>query len=68
MTHIQKIIIERVKKHSRNDETFIFYIKELFNIKSQCEILKIDRNRYNYLKRTNQLDTEILKLKKKVSE
>lgn len=45
---------------------FINAFDNMFNIKIQCSIFKIDRNRYNYLARTRQLDVMILELQEAV--
>ena len=45
---------------------FIRKVKVYFSINTLCDILKINRNRYNYLKRTNQLDFLLLELHKEV--
>ena len=45
---------------------FINAFDNMFNVKTQCLIFKIDRNRYNYLARTRQLDMLIMELQEGV--
>jgi len=53
---IKKVLLKIMKKISRSDDEFIKYFTSTFTISEICEILKINRNRYNYLKRVKKLD------------
>ena len=56
---IKKELMKVMKRISRSDDDFIKYFKSTFTITEICEILKIKRNRYNYLKRIKKLDQRI---------
>ncbi len=66
VTHIKTVLDKVILKtlYKGTDENFIKYIKEWYTINALCDLLDINRNRYNYLVRTNQLDSEILKIKR----
>ena len=53
---IKKELMKVMKKISQSDEQFINYFTSTFTISEICEILKINRNRYNYLKRVKKLN------------
>ena len=46
-----------------SDEKFIKLMKESFTVNELCDILTINRNRYNYLKKHKKLDLELLRFK-----
>ena len=56
---IKKELMKVMKKISQSDEQFINYFTSTFTISEICEILKINRNQYNYLKRVKKLDQRI---------
>ena len=53
---IKKELMKLMKKISQSDEQFINYFTSTFTISEICEILKINRNQYNYLKRVKKLN------------
>jgi len=53
---IKKELMKVMKKISQSDEQFINYFTSTFTISEICEILKINRNQYNYLKRVKKLN------------
>ena len=63
MESIKTSLIKIMIRISSSDDEFIKHMKGTFSIKELCDILNINRNRYNYLKRIKQLDHEILKIK-----
>jgi hypothetical protein len=64
MTLINKVIITSFNKSS-TDVLFIKLVKDFYSIAGLCLLLDINRNRYNYLVRTNGLDSKIVELRKK---
>jgi len=65
MTLINKVIITSFNKSS-TDVLFIKLVKDFYSITGLCVLLHINRNRYNYLVRTNQLDSKIVELRKEI--
>lgn len=48
----------------QNKDNVVFFVddvKKTFSVAEICEILSINRNRYNYLKRSGLIDSEIAK-------
>jgi len=60
---LDSAIITTLDNGNNNDNDFVVAVKDFFSIQGICLVLKINRNRYNYLIRTNQLDNEIIKLR-----
>jgi len=56
-------LLNHIINSGLDDEDFIHEVKIGFSINNLCILMGINRNRYNYLVRTNQLDDYILKLK-----
>ena len=65
-TVLDNVFLNALNQANTTDENFIHDVKQWYNVNDICRLLKIDRNRYNYLNRSNQLDSEILKLRKGV--
>ena len=65
MEDVNKNLLKYIIDISQNDKDFLFRFKNIFTIKRICNILVINRNKYNYLVRNSQLDIELLKLKEK---
>jgi hypothetical protein len=65
MTEVKKFIIDFIDHNAVDDHGFLELFKFAFDRKEICLILGINRNRYYYLLRKNQLDREILKLRGK---
>lgn len=63
MTTPHSFIIAFIDSAAKDDLGFLELFKYAFNRKQICEILEINRNRYYYLVRTQQLDKFILKLR-----
>ena len=63
---IKDNMIKYIQSISENPETFIYHVKRIFSIKDLCCVLNINRNRYNYLLKHEQLDDTILTLKIKI--
>ena len=61
MNQLQKVIIESLIANSIDMKHFVLDVKNTFTINTLCDILKINRNRYNYLKEQEQLDSFIFK-------
>ena len=61
MNQLQKVIIESLIANSIDMKHFVIDVKNTFTINTLCDILKINRNRYNYLKEQGQLDSFIFK-------
>lgn len=57
-------MVKYINDISVSDEKFVFHFNRVFKQKDIYTILGINRNRYNYLVRTEKLDQEILKLRK----
>jgi len=62
---LDSAIITTLDNGNNSDNDFVVAVKDFFSIQGICLVLKINRNRYNYLARTNQLDNEIIKLRVK---
>ncbi len=63
MSDRQAIILQSLKEQSKgNVVTYVKYVKDTFEITALCDILNINRNRYNYLNRHGSLDWYIAKL------
>ena len=60
---LKRNLIRYVNNISETDISFITNIQQVLSIKQLCDILKINRNRYNYLIKNNQLNIEILTLR-----
>lgn len=60
---VNMTVIKIIDGASTTDNEFLHELTSIFNVNQLCELLGIDRNRYNYLKRTKQLDKELLKLR-----
>ena len=52
-------ILNLINSISIGKNNFIALCKKMFSVEELCEVMEIDRNRYNYLKRTSQLDQHI---------
>ena len=61
MNNLQKIIIESLIHHSIDMKHFVKDVKNTFTINTLCDMLKINRNRYNYLNTTKDLDQFIFR-------
>jgi len=59
VNNLQKIIIESLIHHSIDMKHFVKDVKNTFTINTLCDMLKINRNRYNYLNSTEELDSFI---------
>jgi hypothetical protein len=62
MNDLQKLIISELIK--RNESDFDLFYQDFLNtfqIKAICDILGINRNRYNYLVRTQKLEHTVFK-------
>jgi hypothetical protein len=68
MTEVKKFIIDFIDHNAIDDHGFLELFKFAFNRKEICTILSINRNRYYYLVRTQQLDRYILKLRSEHSQ
>jgi hypothetical protein len=55
-------VIRMLKTYSITVTDFIKNFNECFDVKAICDILKINKNRYNYLKRHGQLNWHIAKI------
>ena len=64
MTDLNRNMIKFINDISNNDIDFLDNMKRILSIKKICAILKINRNKYNYLVRNKQLNIELLKLRK----
>lgn len=62
---LKKNMLRYVNSISLDDNSFIDTFKMVFTIQNICDIMRINRNRYNYLVRNNLLDKEILKYREK---
>ena len=62
-SEINKNLIHYINTISNTDFQFLAIAKSVLTITRICEILIINRNKYNYLVRNNQLDIELLKLR-----
>jgi len=63
MSDRQAIILQSLKDKSNNNVVqYVRDVKETFDIETLCEILNINRNRYNYLKKHGGLDWYIAQL------
>ena len=53
---IQKAIILSIVENSKDMHECITNMKATFPVNTLCEMFEINRNRYNYMKRTKSLD------------
>lgn len=60
---LKRNMIKYLNDISDSDKAFIENVQAILSIKKLCDILKINRNKYNYLVRNNQLNIEILTLR-----
>lgn len=58
------LILEILNHYTVNDYEFISAIYGTFTVNGICNLLGINRNHYNYLKRIGKLDSKILELRK----
>lgn len=56
--------LKYINEVSKSDWEFLDNIFRFLSIRKICEMLHINRNRYNYLVRTNQLNKMLLKYRK----
>ena len=68
MDKVQRMFFDILTAIASDDKMFLRLFKETFKITEICSILKINRNRYNYLVRSCQLDKMILDFKEKYEE
>ena len=66
MNSLQEVIVQELDKLSQTDLEFYKHMRTVFGIGLLCDILGINRNRYNYLYKVGKLYTEIVKLRKEV--
>ena len=62
-TVLDSVFLNALNRANPNDENFLHDLKQWYNVNDLCRLLNINRNRYNYLKRSNQIDSELLKLR-----
>jgi len=62
MNDLQRVLIQSLIKRNHSKDKFCEDMKNTFTINILCEMLGIDRNRYNYLVKKDQLDTYLLGL------
>ena len=60
---LKRNMLKYINDISDSDDSFIKNIQAIIRVKELCDILKINRNRYNYLVKNNQLNIEILTLR-----
>ena len=60
---LKRNMLKYINDISDTNDAFINNVKFILSVKELCVILKINRNRYNYLVRNNQLHIEILTLR-----
>lgn len=65
---VLKVFSRLISLHYSIQTTSYLETMHHFKINDLCIILNINRNRYNYLKRTNQLDITLLEYRKRVLE
>ena len=63
MNSLQEIIVSELSRLSLTDREFYNHMREVFTVKLLCEILEINRNRYNYLSKRGLLYLAIVKLR-----
>ena len=66
MNELQKLILQSIIKKNDTIQDFIDDVTNTFQIKALCDMLEINRNRYNYLVRSKRLQVELLRLYVKV--
>jgi len=59
---LQKIIILSVMKKSKSIQELYINMLSTFTINTLCDMMNINRNRFNYLVRQGQFKNEVLKL------
>jgi hypothetical protein len=62
MTELQKDLIGTIKLRSSDVVAFVKDVKLTFKIDELCDMIGINRNRYNYLNKHGQLDWHIAHL------
>ena len=68
MNSLQSVLLESISDLSKNDMDFYKHVRKVFPINTLCEMLGINRNRYNYLYKRGLLYKEIMNLRSKKNE
>ena len=63
MEDVNRNLLKYINGLSDTDLQFLAIAKSILTIKRICDILLINRNKYNYLVRHDRLDIELLKLR-----
>ena len=62
MNDLQKIIILCIMKRTKSIQELYIAMLSTFTINTLCDMMDINRNRFNYLVRQGQFKNEVLKL------